>query len=130
MALLFPVPSIKSICPGRWQLSSPFDTSVTSARSIAVMMMMPTRPPSCWVAKESIKMTKMSLLRMITAAAAVMFAAESANAEKVLKLGTVGRLGMPIGDAIDQAMIPALKKASGGKLKIEPHYQGSLCGEQ
>ncbi|MFT5508964.1 MAG: TRAP-type C4-dicarboxylate transport system substrate-binding protein [Hyphomicrobiaceae bacterium] len=75
-------------------------------------------------------MTKMSLLRMITAAAAVMFAAESANAEKVLKLGTVGRLGMPIGDAIDQAMIPALKKASGGKLKIEPHYQGSLCGEQ
>lgn len=75
-------------------------------------------------------MTKMSWLRIVAVAAAVTFAAEGANAEKVLKLGTVGRLGMPIGDAIHQAMIPMLKKVSGGKLKIEPHYQGSLCGEQ
>ena len=47
----------------------------------------------------------------------------AAVAEVTLKLGTTGRLGMPIGDAIDQALIPALAKASGGKMKVEPHYQ-------
>lgn len=52
------------------------------------------------------------------------------NAEKILKLGTVGRLGMPIGDAIDQALIPTMARVSKGKFKIEPHYRGSLCGEQ
>ena len=57
-------------------------------------------------------------------------ATEGVAAEKVLKLGTVGRLGMPIGDAIDQALIPTLEKVSGGKMTIEPHYRGSLCGEQ
>ena len=31
----------------------------------------------------------------------------AAVAETTLKLGTTGRLGMPIGDAIDQALIPA-----------------------
>lgn len=64
------------------------------------------------------------------AALALTMMADGALAEKVLKLGTVGRLGMPIGDAIDQALIPTLEKVSGGKLKIEPHYRGSLCGEQ
>ena len=54
----------------------------------------------------------------------------AAVAETTLKLGTTGRLGMPIGDAIDQALMPALAKASGGKMKIEPHYQKSLCAEQ
>jgi TRAP-type C4-dicarboxylate transport system substrate-binding protein len=52
------------------------------------------------------------------------------STETILKLGTVGRLGMPIGDAIDQALIPTLEKASGGEMTIEPHYRGSLCGEQ
>ena len=51
-------------------------------------------------------------------------------AETVLKLGTVGRLGMPIGDAIDQAMIPKAAELSGGNVVVEPHYRGSLCGEQ
>ena len=53
---------------------------------------------------------------------AIAFFAQAAYAEVTLKLGTTGRLGMPIGDAIDQALIPALAKASGGKMKIEPHY--------
>ena len=66
----------------------------------------------------------------VAAALALTMMAQGALAEKVLKLGTVGRLGMPIGDAIDQALIPTLEKVSGGKLKIEPHYRGSLCGEQ
>ena len=48
---------------------------------------------------------------------------QASVAEITLKLGTTGRLGMPIGDAIDQALMPALAKASGGKMKIEPHYQ-------
>ncbi|NKB64961.1 MAG: C4-dicarboxylate ABC transporter substrate-binding protein [Gammaproteobacteria bacterium] len=54
----------------------------------------------------------------------------AANAETTLKLGTVGRLGMPIGDAIEQALIPTATEVSGGKMIIEPHYRGSLCGEQ
>ena len=52
------------------------------------------------------------------------------NAQTVLKLGTVGFKGMPIGDAIDQALIPTLEKVSGGKMTIEPHYRKSLCSEQ
>ncbi|WP_282606427.1 TRAP transporter substrate-binding protein [Pelagibius sp. Alg239-R121] len=63
------------------------------------------------------------------ASIAAMFA-QPAAAEKVLKLGTVGFLGMPIGDAIDQALIPTLEKVSGGKMSIEPHYRKSLCSEQ
>lgn len=55
---------------------------------------------------------------------------QSAVAEKTLKLGTTGRLGMPIGDAIDQALIPVMAEVSGGQMKIEPHYQRSLCAEQ
>ena len=66
---------------------------------------------------------------------AIAFFAQAAYAEVTLKLGTTGRLGMPIGDAIDQALIPALAKASGGKMKVEPHYQERVheeqkCGEQ
>lgn len=63
-------------------------------------------------------------------ASAMAVFAQSATAETVLKLGTVGRLGMPIGDAIDQALIPTLAEVSGGKMAVEPHYRGSLCGEQ
>ena len=61
---------------------------------------------------------------------AIAFFAQAAYAEVTLKLGTTGRLGMPIGDAIDQALIPALAKASGGKMKVEPYYQKTLCAEQ
>jgi hypothetical protein len=41
---------------------------------------------------------------------AIAFFAQAAYAEVTLKLGTTGRLGMTIGDAIDQALIPALRK--------------------
>jgi TRAP-type C4-dicarboxylate transport system substrate-binding protein len=75
-------------------------------------------------------MRKNAIGRIFFAAAAVTLLAQPAAAEKVLKLGTVGFLGMPIGDAIDQALIPAIKAASGGKLVIEPHYRKSLCSEQ
>ena len=64
------------------------------------------------------------------AAVALLCSVEGASAEKVLKLGTTGRLGMPIGDDIDQALIPAMEKASGGMMRVEPHYQRSLCAEQ
>ncbi len=40
---------------------------------------------------------------------AIAFFAQAAYAEITLKLGTTGRLGMPIGDAIDQALIPLNK---------------------
>ena len=73
---------------------------------------------------------KSSIWKAAVVAAAFMVSASAANAEKVLKLGTVGFKGMPIGDAIDQALIPTLEKVSGGKLKIEPHYRKSLCSEQ
>lgn len=73
---------------------------------------------------------KSSIWKATVAAAALMVSAGVANAEKILKLGTVGFKGMPIGDAIDQALIPTLEEVSGGKLKIEPHYRKSLCSEQ
>ncbi|WP_299873007.1 TRAP transporter substrate-binding protein [uncultured Sulfitobacter sp.] len=68
--------------------------------------------------------------KMLCLASALALSAGAASAEKVLKLGTVGFIGMPIGDAIDQALIPTLEEVSGGKLKIEPHYRRSLCSEQ
>jgi TRAP-type C4-dicarboxylate transport system substrate-binding protein len=71
-----------------------------------------------------------SILKVVAFTVATTCVAPSASAETVLKLGTVGFLGMPIGDAIDQALIPTLEKVSGGKMKIEPHYRKSLCSEQ
>ena len=68
--------------------------------------------------------------KALIVAFATAFIAQSAAAEITLKLGTTGRLGMPIGDAIDQALMPALEKASDGTMKIEPYYQKSLCAEQ
>jgi len=73
--------------------------------------------------------TKTVVKALCIASAAAMFA-QSAAAEKVLKLGTVGFLGMPIGDAIEQALIPTLQEVSGGQMSIEPHYRKSLCSEQ
>jgi TRAP-type C4-dicarboxylate transport system substrate-binding protein len=66
---------------------------------------------------------------MCLVSASALFAQQAA-AETVLRLGTVGFIGMPIGDAIDQALIPTLEEVSGGEMTIEPHYRGSLCGEQ
>jgi TRAP-type C4-dicarboxylate transport system substrate-binding protein len=71
-----------------------------------------------------------SIGKTLCIATAVALFAQTAAAEKVLKLGTVGRLGMPIGDAIDQALIPTLEEVSGGQMTVDPHYRGSLCGEQ
>ena len=66
---------------------------------------------------------------LLTGFAIALFA-QAAFAETTLKLGTTGRLGMPIGDAIDQALMPALAKASCGKMNSKPFYQKSLCAEQ
>lgn len=75
-------------------------------------------------------MRKYSALKVLAVAGVVVLGAQGASAETVLKLGTVGRPGMPIGDAIEQALIPKAAEVSGGKLTVEPHYRGSLCGEQ
>ena len=75
-------------------------------------------------------MKKYSILKIVVLSVFTTFFVQSAYAEKVLKLGTVGFIGMPIGDAIDQALIPTLEEVSGGQLKIEPHYRKSLCSEQ
>ena len=75
----------------------------------------------------------MQLLKQITSSillGTVLITSQVALAETVLKIGTTGRLGMPIGDAIDQALIPTMQEVSGGQMRIEPHYQGSLCAEQ
>ena len=53
-----------------------------------------------------------------------------ADAHKVLKLGTVGRPGLPLGDAMDQGLVPKVAEVSGGKLTIDPHYRASVCSEQ
>ncbi len=75
-------------------------------------------------------MIKKYSLKAVTVATVLMLCLEAVSAETVLKLGTVGRLGMPIGDAIDQSLVPTMAKVSNGKMKVEPHYRGSLCGEQ
>lgn len=75
----------------------------------------------------------MQLLKQITSSillGTVLITSQVALAETVLKIGTTGRLGMPIGDAIEQALIPTMQEISGGQMRIEPHYQGSLCAEQ
>jgi TRAP-type C4-dicarboxylate transport system substrate-binding protein len=69
-------------------------------------------------------------LKVFAVGAALAFSAQAANAATVLKLGTVGCKGMPIGDAIDQTLIPTLSEVSGGEMTIEPHYRKSLCSEQ
>ena len=51
-----------------------------------------------------IKTISKTLIKVV----AIIFFAQAAYAEITLKLGTTGRLGMPIGDAIDQALIPAM----------------------
>jgi TRAP-type C4-dicarboxylate transport system substrate-binding protein len=71
-----------------------------------------------------------SIIRIAAVAAVVALGADAASAEKVLKLGTVARPGIPMGDAMEKGLIPTAAKASGGALKIEPHYRGSICGEQ
>jgi len=71
-----------------------------------------------------------SMSKAFCLASVLAFSAQAAAAETVLKLGTVGFLGMPIGDAIDQALIPTLEEVSGGQMTIEPHYRKSLCSEQ
>ena len=58
------------------------------------------------------------ICRTLLTGFAIAFFAQAAVAEIVLKLGTTGRLGMPIGAAIDQALMPAMEKASGGKWKL------------
>jgi TRAP-type C4-dicarboxylate transport system substrate-binding protein len=73
---------------------------------------------------------KSKLLKVLVLGLATTWFAQSVSAETVLKLGTVGRLGMPIGDAIDQALIPKAAELSGGDIVVEPHYRKSLCGEQ
>lgn len=75
-------------------------------------------------------MQQYSTLKALAITVVIGLGAQVANAEIVLKLGTVGRLGMPIGDAIEQALLPKAAELSGGKIKVEPHYRGSLCGEQ
>ena len=71
-----------------------------------------------------------SMFKVLTISVVIALSINVAIAEKILKLGTVGRLGMPIGDAIDQALLPKAAELSGGKITVEPHYRGSLCGEQ
>ena len=60
-----------------------------------------------------------SVGKMLCVATTMAMMAQGASAEMVLKLGTVGRLGMPIGDAIDQALIPTLAEVSGGEMIVE-----------
>jgi TRAP-type C4-dicarboxylate transport system substrate-binding protein len=71
-----------------------------------------------------------SICKMLCVASSTVVFAQAAASETVLKLGTVGFLGMPIGDAIEQALVPTLEEVSGGKMSIEPHYRKSLCSEQ
>ena len=73
-------------------------------------------------------MTMSSIIKVACLASATAVFAHGAAAEKVLKLGTVGFIGMPIGDAIDQALIPTLEEVSGSM--PGRWHRKSLCSEQ
>jgi len=75
-------------------------------------------------------MKRKELVKVLAVSVVLACSVQTAHAKKVLKLGTVGFIGMPIGDAIDQALIPTLEEVSGGEMTIEPHYRKSLCSEQ
>jgi TRAP-type C4-dicarboxylate transport system substrate-binding protein len=75
-------------------------------------------------------MKRYSLIFTLALFLMVTFSTQAMSEVKVLKLGTTGRLGMPIGDAIDQALIPTIEKVSGGKMTVKPYYRKSLCAEQ
>ena len=73
---------------------------------------------------------KYAVLKTLAVALIIALGTNVASAEKVLKLGTSGFEGMPVGDAIKQVLIPSVAKASGGEMTVEAHYRNSLCGEQ
>ena len=75
-------------------------------------------------------MRKTSFLTAAATAAILAIGAQAVHAQKVLKIGTVARPGIPLGDALEKGLKAATEKASGGKLLIEGHYRGSICGEQ
>ncbi|MCY4563862.1 MAG: TRAP transporter substrate-binding protein [Gammaproteobacteria bacterium] len=75
-------------------------------------------------------MQRRSLFVAAAVAAIMAIGAGAADAQKMLKLGSVGRPGVPLGDAMADGLVPATAKASGGQLTIEGHYRGSICGEQ
>ena len=75
-------------------------------------------------------MQRRSVFMAAAVAAIVAIGAGAADAQKVLKLGTVGRPGLPLGDAMEEGLVPKVAEVSGGKLTIDPHYRGSVCSEQ
>jgi TRAP-type C4-dicarboxylate transport system substrate-binding protein len=75
-------------------------------------------------------MQRRSLFVAAAVAAIMAIGADAADAQKVLKLGSVGRPGLPLGDAMDQGLVPKVAEVSGGQLTVDPHYRGSICGEQ
>ena len=68
---------------------------------------------------------------LLAATAATVFAVGSAtaNAQKVLKFGSVDHPGTPIGEAVE-GMKSVMDEETGGQLMVEAHYRGSICGEQ
>ena len=53
-----------------------------------------------------------------------------AAAEITLKLGTVASDTTSMGKAFVQTLIPKMKEYSNGRMEVEVHWMGSICGEQ
>ena len=75
-------------------------------------------------------MKRSSLVIAAAMAGALSLGVGTASAEKTLKLGTVAFPGVPLGDALQAGLVENLASKSGGKMTIDPHYRGSICGEQ
>ena len=75
-------------------------------------------------------MQNRSVFLAAAVAAIVSLGSTAVYAQTTLKLGTVARPGVPLGDALEEGLIKKIKEVSGGKLIVEPHYRGSICGEQ
>ena len=58
------------------------------------------------------------------------FQSPASAAEITLKLGTVSNQKTSMGKALANVLIPKIKEYSGGRMEIQAHWMGSICGEQ
>ena len=70
-----------------------------------------------------------AIILAATAATVLAVGSGTANAQKVLKFGSVDHPGTPIGEAVE-GMKSVIDKETGGNLVVEAHFRGSICGEQ
>ncbi|MGI9383066.1 MAG: TRAP transporter substrate-binding protein [Methyloligellaceae bacterium] len=76
------------------------------------------------------KIRKFVAMAATAALFAVMLHGPASAAEITLKLGTVANDTTSLGKGIAEVLIPKVKEYSKGRMEIQAHWMGSICGEQ